>query len=251
MRIRSIKPEFWGHPVMARLPDSLRLLALGLLSYADDEGYFLAEPALVKAALMPFSDLPLTSHGGLTEDSVSVHGMLTELSIHGWITLKKHPEQGMLGMVVNFTKHQKINRPTRSRVSTYFNSLKAHGGLTEGSLHDQGIEGSREQGGKVANSSIPPQEGENLFGQGQPEPLPEPKPLPPSKRPCGQWVGELKLAGVRIIKDDRETIEALYRELDSDNDCKQCLELVARWLRENNDTLWTSTFIEYIKGFAQ
>ena len=97
--------------------------------------------------------------------------------------------------------------------------------------------------------NIPPNPDEDLFGEDELEPDPPP-PLPPSKRPCGQWVGELKLAGVRIIRDDRETIEALYRELDSDEDCQFAVKQVAEWLKKNNGPLWTSTFIDYIKEFA-
>lgn len=42
-RIRSVKPEFWGHPVMSKQIHAVRLLAIALLNFADDEGFFFAD----------------------------------------------------------------------------------------------------------------------------------------------------------------------------------------------------------------
>ena len=42
MRIRTIKPSFWGSPTIAPLSRDARLVAIGLMSYADDDGRFLA-----------------------------------------------------------------------------------------------------------------------------------------------------------------------------------------------------------------
>ena len=103
MRIRTVKPEFWTHPVMTRQHDSVRLLALALLNIADDEGYFLADQRQIRSQVWP-----------LTEDSVIAHGALITLSEVGYIEVRKHPTHGLIGLVVNFTKHQRINRPTPS-----------------------------------------------------------------------------------------------------------------------------------------
>lgn len=140
MRIRTIKPEFWRHPVMGRLSNETKLVAICLLSIADDEGYFRADPALIRSDAFPFN-----------EGSVNIHGALTELSNVGWIVVRKHPEQGQIGLVVKFQKHQKINRPTASRLRAYYEfsepSLSPHGALMEPSLPEQGT-GNRE-GGKA------------------------------------------------------------------------------------------------------
>lgn len=56
MRIRTLKPEFWAHETLSRLPHFTRLMAIGLLNLADDEGYFYANPILIRAALFPFVD---------------------------------------------------------------------------------------------------------------------------------------------------------------------------------------------------
>jgi hypothetical protein len=122
---------------MSRLDDKTRLVAIGLLNLADDEGYFMADPLFVKSQLFPFTD-----------DSLRIHGALTTLSTIGWIEAIKHPTHGPIARVVNFRKHQKINRPTPSKIKAYWindDSLRIHGGLTEDSLLEQGT-GNREQG---------------------------------------------------------------------------------------------------------
>jgi hypothetical protein len=132
MRIRTIKPEFWNHPVIIRLSDSTKLLALGLLNYADDEGYFYAEPNLVRAAIRPMDD-----------NSLNTHGLISELSKIGYIELREHPTHGTIGWIVSFGKHQVVNRPNLSIIKPLFtegkptkdvNSLNDHGTITEHSV---------------------------------------------------------------------------------------------------------------------
>ncbi len=112
MRIRSIKPEFWNHPVMGRLPDSLQLLALGLLNYADDEGYFLGDPKLINAALRA-----LRPHRSLPR-------MLSSLQNVQWIEQRYHAEMGHLCKVRAFSAHQRIDRPKPSTLNRYWNEAK-------------------------------------------------------------------------------------------------------------------------------
>lgn len=108
-RIRTVKPEFWRHPVYARLPDDIQLLALSLLTMADDEGYFRAEPALIRGDVQPFR-----------EDLGRISGGLQELLRVGWIEVRKHSQQGEIGRIVNFDKHQRVHHPTPSKLSSYF-----------------------------------------------------------------------------------------------------------------------------------
>lgn len=108
-RIRTVKPEFWSHPVMGKIDDSSKCLALALLNFADDEGYFLADPNLVRSSCRPFDD-----------DSTTIRRCLDVLSKAEWIEVKTHPTHGPIGLVVNFVDHQKIDRPKPSSISTYF-----------------------------------------------------------------------------------------------------------------------------------
>lgn len=167
-RIRTIKPEFWQHPVFSRMSDATRLGMLAMINMADDEGYFLADPALIRSFAWPFS-----------ESSVSVQGVLRECSCVGWIELKKHPTHGIIARIINFRKHQKINRPSPSKLSGYFNSLNNHGGLTEDSLPDQGS-GNRDQGRDQGAKNLDPTHEDNIadqeiFEAAKPQPMPKPK----------------------------------------------------------------------------
>ena len=124
-RIRTIKPEFWQDEDLAALDAETRLLAIGLLNHSDDEGYFKAHPALINAVVFPFS-----------ETSVNIHGMLMQLSNVGYLRLFEGVDGKKYGEVVGFTKHQKVNRPSPSKIkpleSFTDNSLNPHGALTGG-----------------------------------------------------------------------------------------------------------------------
>jgi hypothetical protein len=144
MRIRTIKPEFWQHPVMSRLPYDTRILALGLLNLADDEGYFSADPDYIRGAVL------------FREDSSNVRRMLDELSRSEWITLTGTPERP-IGRVVNFRKHQRVDRPQPSRLKQYAldeSSTNDRRALDDESTQDQGT-------GKGKDTPIVPKGDEN------------------------------------------------------------------------------------------
>lgn len=133
-RIRTIKPEFWKDEELSELPEITHLFAAALLNYADDEGYFNANPALIKAEIFP-----------LREPSRDIHGMLSELSDIGYLRLFRGAKNKVYGLVVNFAKHQKVNRPSPSKIKALIDftddSVNIHGSLTAGK--EQGT-GSRE-----------------------------------------------------------------------------------------------------------
>ncbi|MFM7945058.1 DnaT-like ssDNA-binding domain-containing protein [Hafnia paralvei] len=104
-RIRTIKPEFWTDEDMAEVSEAACLLAIGLLNYADDEGYFNANPKLIKAAVFP-----------IREPSVSIPVMLRELSNHGYLSLFSTPDNKHFGLVKNFARHQVVNKPRASKI---------------------------------------------------------------------------------------------------------------------------------------
>jgi len=138
-RIRTIKPEFWQDEDLACVSESACLLAIGLLNHSDDEGYFRANPALVKAAVFPFRD-----------HSLNIHGMFSELSNIGYLELFEGSDGKQYGYITGFTKHQKVNRGKDSKIKPLRQftetSVTNHGSITPG----------KEQGtgkGKENNSS--------------------------------------------------------------------------------------------------
>lgn len=104
-RIRTIKPEFWTDEDMAEVSEAACLLAIGLLNYADDEGYFNANPKLIKAAVFP-----------IREPSVTIPVMLRELSNRGYLTLFSSSDSKHFGLINNFAKHQVVNKPRASKI---------------------------------------------------------------------------------------------------------------------------------------
>lgn len=131
-RIRTVKPEFWTHPVMSKLSDEVRLAAIAILNIADDEGYFYAEPATLRNLVWPFD-----------ESSKKAQRILQDLSFAGWIEVKNHPTHGPIGLVVNFTKHQRVDKPSPSKIKDYYYSKNVLGTLQESSKTEQGT-GNRE-----------------------------------------------------------------------------------------------------------
>lgn len=195
-RIRSIKPEFWEHEDIAKLPPYARLLFVASWNFADDEGLLRWNPAWLGAQAFPY-DLE--------------RGDITIASVQGWMTLLE--DSGMVhayvgsngqryGWIVNFRKHQVINKPTRSRlprppedvladpatvhnrrsnvthlnvVSDSGNDSRSDSGSDAGSDYFLGTR-NREQGtGNETRSTSSP-----VDNVRQPEPAPEPEPALPA-----------------------------------------------------------------------
>lgn len=146
-RIRTIKPEFWKHEDLSELPEITHMLAAALLNHADDEGYFNANPALVRAECLP-----------LREPSVSTHDSLKMLSKIGFIQLGQGEDGKRYGRVVKFDEHQRVNRPTPSKIKAmhvvWEGSPTTHTQLSESSPPERNREQGREEEQGTGNSSL-------------------------------------------------------------------------------------------------
>lgn len=140
-RIRTIKPAFWKHEDLSALPEAVHMLAAALLNYADDEGYFNANPLLIKAECFP-----------LREPSVSVQDALTALSNIGYLRFGDGADGKRYGQIVKFEDHQRINRKTDSKIKeiniVWDNSVSAHCNISEvlpreGNKEGKGMEEGR------------------------------------------------------------------------------------------------------------
>ena len=105
MRIRTIKPEFWQHEDLSSLPPETHILAAALLNYADDEGYFNANPRLVQAQCVPLRD-----------DSTNIRRSLDDLSSIGYLTLHEGSDGKQYGHITKFLDHQRVDRPKASKI---------------------------------------------------------------------------------------------------------------------------------------
>lgn len=111
MRIRTVKPEFWSHPVYARLQPEVQLLALAIMCHADDEGYFNADPAIIRGACMPYVDsIP------------KISGLIRDLYRSHFIEVKEHPEYGQIGLVLAWKDHQRLDHPKPSKIKKFWST---------------------------------------------------------------------------------------------------------------------------------
>lgn len=104
-RIRTIKPEFWKHEGLCSLPESTHMFAAALLNYADDFGYFNANPGLIKGEIYP-----------LREPSVSIPESIRSLQTDGYIRLGTIDGR-RYGHIIAFEDHQRVSHPTPSKIS--------------------------------------------------------------------------------------------------------------------------------------
>lgn len=150
MRIRTIKPEFYQSEALGRVPREDRLLAAALITWADDEGYFVSIPAVIAGSLFPFDE----------DGKVFVAEGLERLHAIGFAVLF----EGNVGHLPGFQRNQRINRPSESRlkpkalVPLQFSepSVSPHGVLSEPShTEGKGMEGKGTEGkGHVQSTCV-------------------------------------------------------------------------------------------------
>lgn len=119
-RIRTIKPEFWRDELLAGISPEAALLAIGLLNHCDDEGYFNANPKLVESDVFPLRTL-----------SITTTVLLRELANIGYIEVFSGSDGKTYGKVVNFEKHQVINKKTASKIKGLCELPYNYGSTTE------------------------------------------------------------------------------------------------------------------------
>lgn len=107
-RIRTVKPEFWEDELLGVLPRDSRLLFVATFNMADDEGILRWTPAYIKAqAFMYDDDLSIGDVGKLMQRLTDA-GLIFPY-ING-------VAKQQMALVVNFRKHQRINRPQKSKL---------------------------------------------------------------------------------------------------------------------------------------
>ena len=152
-RIRTIKPEFWSDEKVGELKRDERLLFIGLLNLADDEGVLKATPAFIKGQIFAYDeDLTISD----------VRSWLDGLIIAKMLLPFEHNSERFF-LIRTFGDHQKINRPTPSKIpkNVLVNTLNAysmhtHGILNELSLPEgKGKEGNREWKGREGEDTPP------------------------------------------------------------------------------------------------
>ncbi len=157
-RIRTVKPEFWTDEKVVECSIPARLLFIGLFNFANDMGCLERSPKRLKMQIFPADVLDCEP---LIQELIT-HGLLTEYSVNDVCYLQ----------IKGFLKHQKINRPSASKIPLppEFTESKAgkeekrapnQGGLSEDSVNPHGglTDGKGREGkGKGSNPTLYAQE---------------------------------------------------------------------------------------------
>lgn len=104
-RIRSVKPEVHGDGTSGRLSDTAFRLLIGLLNFADDVGVNLLDVGEIHARVFPYKKSERGTESALEE--------LRESGMSQHFTLGNGKSYVY---IVNFLKHQKIDRPSQPMI---------------------------------------------------------------------------------------------------------------------------------------
>lgn len=140
-----IDPSFWSDEKLGECTRDERLLFMGLISYADDEGYGRANPKLLRSSLFPYDDLRVSD----------VQKWLSRLGGLRLIVLYQVNGQTYYHLP-NFTKHQTINKPTSSSFPKPDEGLPYDYGSTPVALPPKRREENRREIEEKRNTPLPP-----------------------------------------------------------------------------------------------
>jgi hypothetical protein len=159
-RIRSVKPELWSDEKLAEVPRAVRLTFIGLISAcADDAGRLKGNPRVIRGAVYPLDD-------DISVEEISRH--LEQLA--GIKVIQRYAVNGeQYIQIVNWKKHQKINRVTPSRLPS------PHGGRSEDAVRVQGGRDGERSGAEMEMDEEKERSGARA--REAPSPLPDPDPL--------------------------------------------------------------------------
>lgn len=101
-RIRTIKPEFWTDERLVECSPIARLLAIASLNFADDNGNLERSSRRLKMQVFP-------------ADNIEVEPLIVELLDAEWFVEYEVEGKNYL-RIRNFTKHQRIDRPSKSTI---------------------------------------------------------------------------------------------------------------------------------------
>jgi len=136
-RIRTIKPEFPQSESMGRVTRDARLTFIQLWSLADDSGRLRGNSRMLASLLFPYDDD--------AKDLIDV--WLNELESEACLRRYKVGGDSYLE-ISNWLKHQKIDKPSKSKITSFDDASRILASARESSSEDQGPkdQGSKDQG---------------------------------------------------------------------------------------------------------
>jgi hypothetical protein len=145
-RYRTIKPEFWSDERVGECSQTARLLFIGCLNFADDNGNLPRSAKQLKAQVFPYDDLNCEPN----VQELLTNDLIAEYEVTGVKYLR----------IKNFLKHQKIDKPSKCTIprplldadSTSTTRARApEGNRKEGNREER----KREEGKEGMGSSVP------------------------------------------------------------------------------------------------
>lgn len=131
-RIRTIKPEFPQSESMGNVSRDARLLFVLLWTICDDEGKARGNSRMLASLLFPYDD----------DVPALIDGWMLELESEGCINRYRAGGSSYI-QVCNWLNHQKIDKPSKSKIPDFCESSRILANPREHSCVDQG---SKDQG---------------------------------------------------------------------------------------------------------
>jgi hypothetical protein len=221
-RIRSIRPEFWTRRKLAAASPEVRLVMIGVVQLADDEGRLEADPVILRSQLFPAGGIGQAEFNRALEFLASIGEIVRYevdgapyVCVPGWRDKKSWQYQQ-----INKSQPSRLPAPlaedsgndpaedgtTPGAVSE--DSASATGAVAESSGPTPG--GNREQGtGRGENSPLPPPGGGGGGPSASPhepdEPTAADEPLTAGERAAAEVVaGAIERGDVRLDPDDEQ-----------------------------------------------
>lgn len=158
-RIRTIKPEFPQSESMGNVSREARLCFILLWTIADDSGRLRGTSRMLASLLYPYDD----------DAKDLIDGWLCELSREHCIAIYSNAGATYL-QVLNWTSHQKIDKPSQSKIPAFDESSRILANVRECSSEDQG----RDQGKEGIKEGIGPKESPRKRGSSSSD-IPKPE----------------------------------------------------------------------------
>lgn len=158
-RIRTLKPEMWADEKIGQLSRDARLLFVGLITMADDEGRLRALPAAIIGHVFPYDD---------DVTNAKLAKWMRELEQSGLIVTYEASARPYAALT-GWSKHQKVNRSNPSELPPAPDtntSMTRHDRITDASVNDHDAvtdgAGPHAQAGAIADRDrdlppLPPQ----------------------------------------------------------------------------------------------
>jgi len=146
-RIRTIKPEFPQSESMGRVSRDARLLFVLLWTIADDSGRLRGNSRMLASLLFPYDD----------DAKTLIEGWLGELAAEHCLVRYFVGSDSYIE-VLNWQKHQKIDKPSPSKIPPFDESSRILANVRECSSEDQGSR-TKDLRSEGPSTPLPPQGG--------------------------------------------------------------------------------------------